>query len=251
MTMKKIMLEVCAADIESVKAAANGGADRVELCFALTEGGLTPSIGMIDEALKVQGIKVNVLIRPRCGDFVYSEAEIRVMIRDIEACKKLGVNGVVFGALTPAGDIDIEACRRMAASCGELHKTFHRAFDMCRDPHIATHDIISLGFDRILTSGQARTALEGSQLICKLQHEFPEIIFIAAGGVSPGNVSEIISRAGISEVHASAKTIVHSSMTYRNPGVCMGSPDADEYSRQTTDTGIVKLIQRSMINDEL
>ena len=249
MTMKQMCLEVCAADIESVIAAAEGGADRVELCCALSEGGLTPSIGMIEEALKIPGIKVNVLIRPRSGDFVYSEPEIRVMTRDIEVCRELGVNGVVFGALTPAGDIDPEACRRMAEASGELHKTFHRAFDMCRDPHKAVPDIISLGCDRILTSGQAGNALDGSQLIGKLQKEFPEIIFIAAGGISPDNVSDIIRYTGVSEIHASAKTIVGSTMTYRNPGVSMGKPDADEYSRQTTDSGIVKLIKRSMLND--
>lgn len=249
MTMRHRLLEVCAADIESVAAAANGGADRVELCCALGEGGLTPSIGMIEEALKVPGIKVNVLIRPRCGDFVYSEAEIRVMIRDIEVCRELGVNGVVFGALTPAGDVDMDTCRRLTKVSGGLYRTFHRAFDMCRDPHVATRDIIRLGFDRILTSGQARTALEGSQRICTLQNEFPEIIFIAAGGISPDNVSDIILRTGVCEIHASAKTTVNSTMTYRNSGVSMGAPDADEYSRQTTATDIVKIIQRSMMKD--
>ncbi len=242
----KTILEVCAGDIESVYAAARGGAERVELCCALSEGGLTPSLGMIEEALKVESIKVNVLIRPRSGDFVYSEEEILVMVRDIEMCRKLGVNGVVFGALTPDGNIDMEACQKMAEAAKGLHKTFHRAFDMCRDPQKATEDIIELGCDRILTSGQAVSALEGAEVIGKLQKEFPSIVFIAAGGISPENVKEIVEATGVCEVHASAKTIVVSSMRFRRDGVSMGKADADEYSRQSTSEKLV-----AMINDKL
>ncbi len=242
----KMLLEVCAGDIDSVYAAARGGADRVELCCALSEGGLTPSAGMIEEALKVDGIKVNVLIRPRSGDFVYSEAEIRVMIRDIEICRKLGVNGVVFGALTPDGDIDMEACRKMIKAADGLHKTFHRAFDMCRDPRKGVEDIISLGCDRILTSGLASSASEGAALIGELQKEYPSIIFIAAGGISPENVSNIVGKTGVGEVHASAKTSIASTMRFRRNDVSMGKADADEYSRISTSEKLVK-----MINDNL
>lgn len=241
----KILLEVCAGDIESVYAAALGGAERVELCCALNEGGLTPSLGMIKEALKADGIKVNVLIRPRSGDFVYSPEEIRVMVRDIEMCRQLGVNGVVFGALTPDGDIDMEACRKMAEAARGLHKTFHRAIDMCRDPRKATQEIIGLGCDSILTSGQRATALEGAELIGNLQKEFPSIIFIAAGGISPENVKETVEKTGIKEVHASAKSVVASSMRFRRDGVSMGKADADEYSRQSTSIEIVrKLVEK-------
>ncbi len=242
----KTLLEVCAGDIESVYAAARGGAERVELCCALGEGGLTPSLGMIEEALKAEGIKVNVLIRPRSGDFVYSDEEIRVMVRDIEMCRLLGVNGVVYGALTPDGDIDRAACQKMAEAAGELHKTFHRAFDMCRDPRKAAETIIELGCDRILTSGQAATALEGADLIGKLQKEFPSFVFIAAGGVSPENVKEVVEKAGVKEVHASAKAAIGSSMRFRRDGVSMGKADADEYSRLSTSEKLV-----AMINDKL
>lgn len=236
----KWLLEVCAGDIDSVYAAAHGGAERVELCCALSEGGLTPSTGMIEEALRVNGIKVNVLIRPRSGDFVYSEAEIRVMIQDIEICRKLGVNGVVFGALRPDGDIDLEACMRMAESAEGLHKTFHRAFDMCRNPRKAVEEIITLGCDRILTSGQRGTAMDGTVLIHELQAEYPGITFIAAGGVTPENVAEIIKRTGVREIHASAKTQIGSSMIFRRDGVNMGKADSDEYSRYSTSEEIVK-----------
>ena len=243
------MLEVCASDIGSVEAAAKGGAMRVELCSALSEGGLTPSIGLIEEALKVSGIKVNVLIRPRAGDFVYSEAEIRVMLRDIDICRRLGVNGVVFGALAPDGSVDVEACRRMIDASGGLCRTFHRAFDMCRDPHRAAQEIMDLGFDRILTSGQADSALAGSSLIGMLQKEFPSLTFIAAGGIGPRNAAEVIDVAGVKELHASAKTMVSSSMLFRRDGVSMGLPDADEYSRATTSESIVRKIMLAIKNE--
>lgn len=247
MTKTKTILEICAADIDSVYAAAKGGADRVELCCALSEGGLTPSVGMIQESLSVPGIKVNVLIRPRSGDFLYSEAELRTMLRDITICRELGVNGMVFGALTPEGDVDTVICRRMAASAGALHKTFHRAFDMCRNPRQAVRDIIALGFDRILTSGQAATAMEGADLIRDLQQEFPGITFIAAGGVTPDNAAETVGRAGVREIHASAKTALGSSMTYRHPGVSMGLPGVDEFSRHTTSADIVRKINYKLL----
>ncbi len=243
--MKRI-LEICAGDIDSVYAAARGGADRVELCCALSEGGLTPSLGMIEEAMSVPELKVNVLIRPRSGDFVYSEPELRVMLRNIETCKQLGVNGVVFGALTPTGDIDMEACRRMAEGAKGLHMTFHRAFDMCRDPRKAVRDIMQLGFDRILTSGQEVSAMAGLALIRDLQKEFPNITFIAAGGVIPSNVTEIVAATGVREIHASAKTTVESAMTYRKKGVSMGSPDADEFSHTRTSEKTVKALAKAL-----
>lgn len=243
MKCEELILEVCAGDIESVRAAARGGADRVELCCALSEGGLTPSVGMIEEALTVDGIKVNVLIRPRSGDFIYSEDEMRVMIRDIETCRRLGVNGVVFGALTPDGEIDMEACRRMAQAAEGLHKTFHRAFDMCCDPRKAVNDIMELGCDRILTSGQEVSAMAGSALIHDLQVEFPDMIFIAAGGVIPSNVMEIAVDTGVREIHASAKTSVESRMFFRRKSISMGRAGMDEYIRQTSDAETVRMIK--------
>lgn len=243
--MKRI-LEICAADIDSVYAAARGGADRVELCCALSEGGLTPSVAMIEEALTVEGIKVNVLIRPRSGDFVYSESELRVMIRDIEICRKLGVNGVVFGALTPSGDVDMEACRRMAEAAKRMHKTFHRAFDMCRNPREAVKEIIALGCDKILTSGQEISAMKGAPLIGMLQAEFPAITFIAAGGVNQDNVAEIIDSTGIREIHASAKMQIESAMKFRRDKVSMGKNDVDEYMRMSTSEDIVKRINEKL-----
>lgn len=241
MKTKKTILEICAADIGSAYAAALGGADRIELCCALGEGGLTPSAGMIEEALTLPGIKVNVLIRPRSGDFVYSEAELRVMVRNIESCGRLGVNGVVFGALRPDGEIDMTACAQMAKAAEGMHMTFHRAFDVCRNPRKAVRDILELGFDRILTSGQEVSAMAGAALIRELQLEFPEMTFIAAGGVIPSNVSEIVAMSGVREIHASARKSVESPMTFRRKSVSMGKAGIDEYTRQTSD--IVKIRQ--------
>lgn len=237
------ILEVCAGDIESVRRAAEGGAARVELCSALSEGGITPSEGVVRAALKVPGIKVNVLIRPRQGDFLYSDEEVEVMLSDIRRCRGLGVNGVVIGALTPDGDVDKEVCGRMIeAACG-LSITFHRAFDMTRDPLQALEDIIELGCDRILTSGCAPSALDGVEMLAELQRRAQgRIVILAGGGVSPLNACEIIERSGVRELHASARTLVQSGMRHRHAGVSMGTPGADEYSRLVTDTATVARI---------
>lgn len=237
------ILEVCAGDIESVRRAAEGGAARVELCSALSEGGITPSEGVVRAALKVPGIKVNVLIRPRQGDFLYSDEEVEVMLSDIRRCRGLGVNGVVIGALTPDSDVDKEVCGRMIeAACG-LSITFHRAFDMTRDPLQALEDIIELGCDRILTSGCAASALQGAEMLAELQRRAQgRIVILAGGGVSPDNAREIIERSGVRELHASARTPVQSGMRHRHAGVSMGTPGADEYSRLVTDTDTVARI---------
>ena len=153
--MKRI-LEVCAGSVQSVIAARDGGAARVELCSALEIGGITPSIGLIAEARKIEGIALNVLIRPRGGDFLYNESEIKCMEQDIATAQQLGANGVVIGALTPQGDIDMDCCRRLIAKAGDMSITFHRAFDMCREPHKALEDIISLGCSLDVISTKSR-----------------------------------------------------------------------------------------------
>ena len=243
----KTLLEICAADIDSVYAAARGGADRVELCCALSEGGLTPPLGMLIQAIGIPDLKINVLLRPRSGDFIYSDIELQSMWHDTDMGCCVGVNGFVFGALTPEGDVDKEACRKILDGIPRYQKTFHRAFDMCRNPRHAVRDIIELGFDRILTSGQAPTAMEGAALIRDLQKEFPEITFIAAGGITPDNAAEIVRRTGVREIHASAKTTVQSRMSYRNPTVSMGTPGTDEFARTTTSGDLVAAIKRSLM----
>ena len=239
----KNLLEVCAGDIDSVIAAAQGGASRVELCSALGEGGVTPSIGFIRSALQVQGIRVHVLIRPRGGDFLYTPQEVDCMVDDIVAAREAGVHGVVIGALTPDGEIDMNACRKMMEAAAGISVTFHRAFDLCRDPFKALEDIISLGCDRILTSGQAQTALEGKENLAELVKQADgRIIILAGAGVSQSNAAEILNASGTGEIHASARTSVESGMKFRHSGVSMGTPGSDEYSRKTTSADIVKQI---------
>lgn len=239
----KNLLEVCAGDIDSVIAAAQGGASRVELCSALGEGGMTPSIGFIRSALKVPGIRVHVLIRPRGGDFLYTPQEVDCMVDDIVAAREAGVHGVVIGALTPDGEVDMNACRKMMEAAAGISVTFHRAFDLCRDPFKALEDIISLGCDRILTSGQAQTALEGKENLAELVKQADgRIIILAGAGVSQSNAAEILNASGTGEIHASARTSVESGMKFRHSGVSMGTPGSDEYSRKTTSADIVKQI---------
>ena len=242
-TETKPVLEVCAGDIESVYAASEGGAARVELCSALGEGGVTPSIGFIRQALRVPELKVHVLIRPRGGDFLYTPEEVDAMVEDIRACREAGAHGVVIGALTPNGDIDITACRRMIETADGMSVTFHRAFDLCRNADEALNTIIELGCDRLLTSGQAASALEGTPLLKHLTDKADgRLIILAGGGVSPENATEILKKSGTNELHASARATFASPMRYRKAGVAMGSPDSDEYSRQVTSREIVARI---------
>lgn len=239
----KPLLEVCAGDIESVKAASEGGASRVELCSALGEGGVTPSVGFLRQALRVPGLRVHVLIRPRGGDFLYTPEEVDAMVEDIRACREAGAHGVVIGALTPDGDIDLPACRRMVEAAGDMSVTFHRAFDLCRDADEALEAIIGLGCDRLLTSGQAASALEGVDLLRRLHDKAAgRLIILAGGGVSPDNAAEILEKSGTNEVHASARASVASPMRYRKEGVAMGAPGSDEYSRKVTSPEIVARI---------
>lgn len=237
-------LEICCGDIESVRAALDGGADRVELCSGLEAGGLTPSIGLIRAAVAMKGnskMLVHVLIRPREGDFLYTEEEVDIMIDDIEAARKTGADGVVIGALRPDGSVDTEACSRMIEHASGMNVTFHRAFDLCSDADKALEDIIALGCNRILTSGQAPTALKGTTALAHLNKLADGRITILAGsGVNPSNAREILEKAGVSELHASARGVCASKMEYRNEGVAMGAPDSDEYSRKTTDPSIVR-----------
>lgn len=237
------LLEVCCADPDSVTAAISGGADRIELCSALGEGGLTPSIALIKHAVRLSETPVNVLIRVRGGDFLYSATEADIMERDIQSAADAGASGVVVGALTLDGDIDMAICHRLTdtAKAHGLTVTFHRAFDLCRDPYKSFDDILSLGCDRLLTSGHAPSALAGADMIAKLRLLGDgKVIILAGAGVTPENAAEIIRLTGVTELHASAKTTVNSHMRFRLDGVAMGNPGADEYSRTTTSEQTVR-----------
>ena len=183
--MKKYCFEICANSVESCVAAQAGGADRVELCAGIPEGGTTPSYGDIATARELlTTTRLHVIIRPRGGDFLYSPIEQRIMLKDIETARNLGADGVVFGCLTPEGDIDRPLMEQLITAAQGMSVTFHRAFDVCRDPHKALEDIIALGCHRILTSGQQPTAEAGITLLRELQQQAQErIILLLHDGV--------------------------------------------------------------------
>lgn len=235
--MKKYCFEVCANSVESCVAAQAGGADRVELCAGIPEGGTTPSCGDMATARELlTTTRLHVIIRPRGGDFLYSPVEQRIMLKDIETARSLGADGVVFGCLTPEGDIDLPLMERLMTAAQGMSVTFHRAFDVCRDPHKALEDIIALGCHRILTSGQQPTAEAGIPLLRELQQQAQgRIILLAGCGVNEGNIARIASQTGINEFHFSAREQVESQMRFRNPQVSMGGTVCiEEYSRPVT-----------------
>lgn len=238
-------LEICCADIESVLAAKEGGADRIELCSALEIGGLTPSWGLISDAIDIFGGRnVNVLIRPRPGDFVYSDPEFKVMENDIAESVSLGAGGIVVGALSASGEIEMEVLGKIRSRFPDVTFTFHRAFDLISDPFKALDDVISLGFNRILTSGLAPDAFTGSPLIKRLVEKSEGKIDIMAGsGVSQDNIIHIIRQTLVRDVHASAKIVVESKNKNTRKGVSMGTSDGDDYMRLITSAEKVAILK--------
>lgn len=206
--MNNYLLEVCCADIESVSAAVNGGAQRIELCSALPLDGLTPSAGLIAAARAHLDIKVHVLIRPREGNFVYNKEEIGIIMHDIQTACEMGVDGIVFGALTPEGDIDIPLCKLAVLMADGLPVTFHRAFDQCRNPEQALEQIIEMGYARLLTSGQQPTAVEGIPMLRKLVDQANgRICIMPAAGVNADNALTILEATGAHEIHGSLRSL--------------------------------------------
>lgn len=235
--------EICANSVESCVEAQRGGADRVELCAGIPEGGTTPSYGDIVMARKLLiTTKLHVIIRPRGGDFLYSDLEREIMLEDVRMARRLGVDGVVFGVLTSDGDIDMDFMRQLMAESEGMSVTFHRAFDVCRNPFVALEQIIELGCDRILTSGQMPKAEDGVDLLKQLVEKAGDRIIIMPGcGVNAGNIAKIAQITGAKEFHFSARSKHESGMQFRKSRVSMGgSVMIDEYSRDVTDELIVK-----------
>lgn len=224
-----MVLEVCCGDYESALAAAAGGAQRVELCAALATDGLTPSAGLIAAVRRIPNLRMHVLIRPREGDFVYSEAEFEIMREDIRMAKRIGADGVVIGALTPEGTIDIEHCKPLVETAEGMQVTFHRAFDQCREPQQALEQIIALGCHRLLTSGQAATAEAGIALLQQLVRQAGERLIILPGaGVNAQNARAILDATGAREIHGSFRSM--------------------QRSRMVTDAQMVKQVVKSLNN---
>lgn len=244
----KTVLEVCCGSMQAVEAAIAGGADRIELCSGLAEGGVTPSVGLICAAVKA-GIPVNVLIRPRPGDFHYNWREERIMADDVKMALESGANGVVIGALTPVGNLSCRVLDKLVLLARNINKradiTLHRAFDLCADPTEALEIAVRHGFDRVLTSGCAPTAIEGLAMLRQLKTQAAGRIKIMAGsGVNAANAKALAEVAD--ELHASARRSLKSTMLWQRKGVAMGNSGEDEYTRLETNADEVKAILLSV-----
>jgi len=245
MMQAKRIIEICANSAQSCVEAEAGGASRVELCAAIPEGGTTPSYGEIKTAQALTStIDMNIIIRPRSGDFLYTPVEIESMLYDIEMAKELKVHGVVFGCLTKDGDVDIQLLNKLVEVAKPLSITFHRAFDVCRDPFVALEQIIAAGCDRILTSGQQSDAVKGIPMIAELvKRAGKRIIIMPGSGVRENNIAKIEAETGACEFHTSARSIINSQMIYRNENVPMGSSTiSSEFETVQTNRDIVRQI---------
>ncbi len=214
----KYVLEIATSDLETTRSAVAGGADRIELCANLVEGGTTPSYGTIKFCRESFPVKLYPIIRPRGGDFLYTEEEFSLMLEDVALCRDIGCDGIVAGMLLRDGSVDTVRFARLAATAYPLGVTFHRAFDRCYDPFLAAKELIGLGCERILTSGQRPAAPEGAALIAELQKEFgAEITIMPGSGVRRENLLELVARTGCCEFHSSLRGKASSNMDFRHP----------------------------------
>lgn len=227
-----VLIEVCVDSVASAMAAERGGAGRIEVCSGLIEGGVTPGSGLIEAVRARVSIAVHVMIRPRGGDFCYDADEFRIMRRDIENAKGMGVDGVVFGLLDPQGNVDVARTQELVEWARPLKVTFHRAFDMTADLFRALEDVCAAGADRILTSGGEQTCWQGVKTVARLVLAAGDRIVVMAGsGIKPGNVRRILEQTGAREIHVGLRSRVPSPMVHRNSRVSMGTIEGREYER--------------------
>jgi copper homeostasis protein len=234
---RKVTVEICVGSVQGVLAAEAAGADRAELCSDLVEGGITPSAGTIHSARERSSLGLMVIVRPRGGDFLYSDEEFEVMKYDIQAARDCGADGVVLGLLQQDGAVDCRRTAELVQLARPMSVTFHRAFDMTPDPHIALQQLLSLGVDRVLTSGQEENAHSSMPLLRQLIQEAGEdLIVMPGGGLTRENIAEVVAQTGAHEVHFAALQVVESSMQFKNPrlGMAAGSVPG-EYQRVVTD----------------
>lgn len=247
---QSVTIEICVEGVDGLIAAQNAGADRVELCASLIEGGLTPSFGVVSTALSVATIPFHVIVRPRGGDFLYSEAEHLSMLLDVSMLKDLGVKGVVIGCLTADGKIDEVRMVELVAAARPMSVTCHRAFDMTVDPVEALEALIRCGIDRVLTSGQRNTGVEGIPVLkAAVEQAKGRIIIMGCGELDAGNIAQVRDATGLTELHFAALKTEPSAMAYRNPHVGMGGTDLDrEYQNTVTDGAAVAATIRAALS---
>jgi len=241
------MLEVCIDSVESAVAARDGGADRLELCSALVIGGLSPSPALYEAVRRRVELPVRAMVRPRFGDFLYTEAEKEIMLAEAREWRALGVEGVVTGALAPDGSLDAPFLREFVAASEGMRHTLHRAFDLCADPFAALEDAVGLGFDTILTSGQQSSCRKGAELVAELRRRAAGRIDILVGaGVDAAAVRDLGPATGCTSFHMSGKVTLESGMSFRREGVPMGLPGLDEYSIWRTDASRVREARKAL-----
>jgi copper homeostasis protein len=248
--MENVIIEVCVDSIASAVAAERGGASRVELCCDLLEGGVTPSAGMIQAARCKIRIGLQVLIRPRGGDFCYAEEEMDVMVRDILLAKNAGAEGVVLGVLQTSGHVDVPQTRRLIESARPMNVTFHRAFDMSAEPLSSLEDVCAAGADRILTSGAEQTCMQGMGTIAQLvQAARGRISIMAGGGINHKEAAAIVAGTGVREIHVGLSTSMESPALYRNPRVSLGKAQGREYQRHQVFEESVRRLRESLASN--
>jgi copper homeostasis protein len=239
-----MIYEICVDSADGVRAAKAAGADRVELCADLLEGGITPSRGMIRQARAIGGVRLHVMIRPRGGDFLFDDDEFAIQRADIETAKAEGADGVVIGMLSAAGEVDMGRSRELIAVARPLDVTFHRAFDVTPDPYAALETLIALGVERVLTSGQEASVLEGLPLIAELVRRAGDrIVVMPGGGVTSRNVARIVAAAAPREIHFAALEPAPSAMQFRRTHVFMGGElRPPEFDRLATSAAVVRAV---------
>lgn len=240
--MRQYTLECCVDSVESALEAEAGGADRLELCSALIIGGISPGLALFERIRACTKIPVRVLLRPRFGDFLYTEYEFEILKREVELFRQAGAEGVVIGCLKKDGSLHMKQMKELIAAAGEMKITLHRAFDVCADPLLVYEQAKALGIDTILTSGQESSCLAGMPLIkrlCRLQEEIGGPKLMAGAGVTPDVIRQFLLKTQVKDYHLSAKRTIESGMCYRKEGVPMGIPAMSEYSIFRTDRQIV------------
>jgi len=245
MNDKKYFVEIATSDFITTKSAVEGGADRIEVCSNLAEGGVTPSYGHLKKCRDSFALPLYPIIRPRGGDFLYTAEEFEIMMYDARLCRQLGCDGVVIGLLNKDGSIDISRTSRLVEAVYPLGVTFHRAFDRCADPLEALEQLIEVGCERILTSGQKQNAIDGVELIAELNRVAGERIIIMPGsGVRKENVKWLAEQTGCIEFHSSLRSTIASNMEFMQSAF---SGDAESYTNNAIDVNEVKAFRGALI----
>jgi len=238
------IIEIATTDFSTTKSAVEGGADRIELCAALTEGGITPSYGTIKQCREAFEVQLFPIIRPRAGDFLYTDEEFKIMLNDVKLCKQVNCDGVVIGLLNKDGSIDVKRTAALVEAVYPLEVTFHRAFDRCKDPFEALEQLIQIGCQRILTSGQQPTAPQGIDLIAQLVKAADERIIIMPGsGVRKKNIKELAAKTGTVEFHSSLRGKSKSKMDFIHPAFANSE---ESYSNAAIDAEEVKALRHAV-----